>query len=226
MADKKPETPEIEMRTFVQPVSMRQEDPSKPGQIVGYGAVIGKMSDPIMGMFREVIEPGFFDPVMGNDVRALWNHDNNYVLGRTKSGTLKLSVDDNGLRYEINPPSTQWAGDCMETIKRGDVDSSSFQFIVNEDSWEDKPADGGLPIRHLRQCAELIDVSPVTFPAYPQTSAAVRSKINQFTSQTNEQKPLVDMASTEEAQKLLETERARLDLLERKYHKEKTNEHA
>jgi len=168
-----------------------------------------------MGMFREVIEPGFFDPVMNNDVRALWNHDNNYVLGRTKSGTLKLSVDNTGLRYEITPPDTQYARDLMQSIQRGDVDSSSFQFMVNEDSWEDKPQDGGLPIRHLRQCAELIDVSPVTFPAYPQTSASVRSKIMQIQDADEEQKPSTE-APTDDGQKFIETEGVRLDLLKRK----------
>lgn len=144
------------------------------GKIKGYAAVFGKASEDLGG-FIEVIEPGFFDPVLDDDVRALWNHDPNHVLGRTASGTLQIGVDETGLRYEVAPPDAQWARDAVESVRRGDVSQSSFGFLVDVDAWEYNQT-SGLVLRRLIKCRRLLDVSPVTFPAYAQTTAAVRSQ--------------------------------------------------
>ena len=140
-------------------------------KIVGYAAVFNKMSLDLGG-FREVIRPGAFKKTIQEaDVRALWNHNADYVLGRTKSGTLKLEEDERGLKIEITPPDTQWAKDLITSIGRGDIDQMSFGFRPVKDRWG---TEDGENIRELLE-VELLDVSPVTFPAYPQTSVQVRS---------------------------------------------------
>ena len=142
--------------------------------LVGYAAVFNREAT-IAGFFREQIAPGAFDAaIREDDVRALFNHDPNYVLGRTTSGTLTLSQDDDGLRYEADPPDTQWARDLMVTVGRGDVNQSSFGFQVVREEWTNPENRAELPLRTILE-ARLFDVSPVTYPAYEETSAEARS---------------------------------------------------
>jgi len=103
----------------------------------------------------------------------LFNHDPNFVFARTKSGTLKLSVDEKGLRYEFAPPKSEQGKSLMESIARGDVDQSSFGFRVSKDSWEDR---NGTQVRTIEKLAQLIDISPVTYAAYEDTTVAARSR--------------------------------------------------
>jgi HK97 family phage prohead protease len=142
--------------------------------IVGYGAVFNSFSQDLGG-FYEIIKPGAFDRALaaGADVRGLVDHDASRILGRTKSGTMKLSVDAKGLRYEITPPDTTTARDLMTSMKRGDVDGSSFAFSVapNGDNWR---AEGPKVIRELTD-VDLFDVSVVTYPAYLASEASLRS---------------------------------------------------
>jgi len=155
-------------------VEMRVEDGDEP-KITGHAAVFSKLSVDLMG-FREKVAPGAFaGSIEKSDIRALWNHNPDYVLGRNKSGTLHLEEDKKGLAIEISPPDTQWARDLMETIKRGDVDQMSFAFQVVKDSWDES---GKEKIRTLEE-VELFDVSPVTYPAYPQTDVKVRSVLEE-----------------------------------------------
>ena len=163
----------VERRTFPFQEIRLEDRAGKPPVIKGHAAVFDQLSTPMLG-FREKIAPGAFrDSVKGgDDVRALFNHDPNYVLGRTKSGTLTLREDNRGLAVEIHPPDAQWAKDLLTTIRRGDVDQMSFGFKVIEDSYE---GDGESRVRTLRK-VELFDVSPVTYPAYPDTDVSVRAK--------------------------------------------------
>jgi hypothetical protein len=160
---------DVEYRTFpVTDIEIRKDDDAKP-KLVGYAAVFNSLSEDLGG-FREKIEPGAFKKTIKDaDVRALWNHDSNYVLGRTKSGTLSLKEDDKGLYIEIDPPDTQWSRDLMASIKRKDVDQMSFGFRTIIDEWEEK---GKENIRTLKE-VELFDVSPVTWPGYPKTNVKV-----------------------------------------------------
>ncbi len=158
---------EIERRFFESEVRAL-EDTNK---IKGYGAVFGKRSEDLGG-FQETIAKGAFDGRLDDDVRGLFNHDANIVLGRTKSGTLKLSIDENGLGYEIDCPDTQVARDLKTSIQRGDVDQSSFAFTVDDDEFTEVD---GVIIRTITKVKRLYDVSPVTYPAYPDASAGVRS---------------------------------------------------
>lgn len=141
--------------------------------LVGHAAVFDSQSENLGG-FREVIQRGAFRKVLrqdGLDVRALFNHDQNQVLGRTTNGTLTLAEDPKGLRYEVNVADTSYGRDLRVLLERGDVSQSSFAFRVDKDgqSWTDAP-DGTL-IRTITNFTGLLDVSPVTYPAYAATSS-------------------------------------------------------
>lgn len=138
----------------------------------GYAAKFEVLSEPMWG-FRERIAKGAFDDVLGDDVRALFNHDASHVLGRTKSGTLTIAQDDTGLAYEVELPDTSSARDLIKVIERGDVDQSSFAFTVEKDNWTED--DDGRIIRTIEKMKRLYDVSPVTYPAYPDATVGVRS---------------------------------------------------
>ena len=165
---------ELETRACNQAViaEERADGDEKIKTIVGYAAVFDTLSENLGG-FREKIDKDAFDAVMGDDVRAVFNHDPSFILGRTTSGTLKISADDIGLRYEVEPPDTQAANDLLISIARGDVTQSSFSFQVNEDDWQED--DDGRVIRTIKSFAKLRDVSPVTFPAYSDATVGVRS---------------------------------------------------
>ena len=141
-------------------------------QIVGYAAKFGADAD-IGGYFIERIAAGAFARAIArpDDVRCLFNHSDNYVLGRVSSKTLRLSEDNVGLRYEVDPPETNWARDLVTSIDRGDISQSSFCFRALREEWDET---GDLPVRTLLE-VELLDVSPVTYPAYLDTEVGVRS---------------------------------------------------
>ena len=168
-------TKEMERRTY--PVEVRMSG-GKDGNvtITGYAALFDELSEVMFG-FVERIAPGAFDDTDMTDVRALFNHDPNFVLGRTTNGTLKLETDERGLKYTITPPATQTIRDLViEPMKRGDITQSSFGFTISADSWEEE--DGDMPTRVIRSVHTLYDVSPVTFPAYRQTDATARSLLD------------------------------------------------
>lgn len=152
-------------------VELRQSADGKLKTLVGYAAVFNSMSED-MG-FREIIAPGAFKRALkeGQDVRALTNHDSQYILGRTKSGTLRMKEDDHGLLIECDPPDTTYGRDLMESVARGDIDQMSFSFRCITDKWEMRD---GVALRTLVD-VDLYDVSPVTFPAYPATEIGLRS---------------------------------------------------
>ena len=140
--------------------------------LVGYAAKFNARSERI-GDFYEEIAPGAFAGVLGNDVRALYNHDANMVLGRTTNGTLRLEEDAQGLRVAITLPETSYAQDLWTLVQRGDVSQMSFGFTVGKGGQEWRK-EGANPIRRITQVARLLDVSPVTYPAYPQTTVQAR----------------------------------------------------
>ena len=140
-------------------------------KIVGYAAVFDSESRDL-GNFTEVIKPGAFNRALSEnqDVRAFVDHDASKILGRTKAGTLELSTDSVGLRVEITPPDTTVGRDTVESVRRGDLDSMSFGFVVRDDSWREVE---GRALREIRDL-DLHEVSLVSFPAYEETSVAVR----------------------------------------------------
>lgn len=141
--------------------------------LVGYASVFDQLSQ-VLWDFREKVAPGAFRSAIenGDDVRALWNHDPSFVLGRTRSGTLSLAEDERGLRVEITPPSSPLVDSFLASVERGDVTQMSIGFSVLDETW-DKDEEGQY-IRTVRK-VKLYDVSPVTFPAYTGTEVALRS---------------------------------------------------
>lgn len=160
----------IEYRAFPVAELRVLRDGDKPPILVGHAAVFNVLSEELFG-FRERVLPGAFTKSLGDDIRALWNHDSSHVLGRTKNGSLSLVEDAVGLAITIRPPDTQMARDALVLIERGDVSQMSFGFRTISDRWHIEEAQ---EIRELVE-VKLFDVSPVTFPAYPQTDVALRS---------------------------------------------------
>jgi len=137
-------------------------------RLVGHAAVFDKLSEDLGG-WRERIAKGAFAGVLGDDVRALWNHDPNHLLARTAAGTLRLSEDDAGLAMDLDPPDTTTGRDLLVLVDRGDVREMSFGFQVGDDEWI---TEGDQTTRVITRVARLWDVSPVTYPAYPDTDIA------------------------------------------------------
>lgn len=136
----------------------------------GYAAVFEKRSSNLGGFVERVKPSAFNKTIREADVRALWNHDPQYVLGRSGAGTLELSIDQSGLYYRSLLPNTSYARDLAELLERRDVKESSFTFFKVQDEWGLTPE--GYAQRDLIEVG-LIDVAPVTFPAYPDATSGV-----------------------------------------------------
>ena len=218
MDPKKFEKSYLEKRSFPFEVTEVRKADGEPTKIVGYAAVFNKLSDDLGG-FREKIDPGFFSDVMGDDVRALFNHDDNQILGRTKNDTLVLEEDKKGLSVEIIPPDTTYANNLLTLIDRGDVDQMSFQWVTAVDEWDS--TDPKKVIRTLMKAKELWDVSPVTFPAYPQTKAGVRMGPENKPELRSAKQIMIDyleelLESKDKKKAEEENQRGIIDVLERK----------
>jgi uncharacterized protein len=167
----------MERRTSRDAVRMMdgdEDDGKKLRTIRGYAAKFNVPSEE-MGGFVERIEPGAFSEALKDpnlDVRALFNHEPSRILGRTTAGTLRVGEDNVGLWYEIDPPDTQTGNEVVALIQRGDINQSSFGFTVLDD---DRNIEDGVFTRVIKRVGKLFDVSPVTYPAYTQTTAEVRA---------------------------------------------------
>lgn len=150
----------------------RQQQDDNELTIEGYFALYESETELFDNVY-EIITKGAFDNTLGNDIRALWNHNTQYVLGRNKSGTLELKADDKGLFGTVKLPATQYAKDLYTLIERGDVDQASFGFNILDEDLEEL-ADGGYRWR-LKQ-VDLHEISVVTFPQYENTSVNIRAK--------------------------------------------------
>lgn len=190
-----PQTPEhrrmdsdIERRAFDDGVEVRASGDGK-NKLTGYALKWGVRYN--MGWFTEEISREALNDSDMSDVRALLNHDPNMVLGRTKSGTLKLEQDSTGLRYEIDLPDTQAARDLSVSVQRGDISQSSWGFTLrvddsdNGDEWK---RENGKDHRVIKRVERVFDVSPVTFPSNPDTSVAKRSRDHFGHADENEEK--------------------------------------
>ncbi len=168
-------TPAKEIRETVEGLELRAapKGSKSPGTLVGYAAKYEKYSCDL-GYFREKLKPGCFDSAMArNDVRALYNHEPGCLLGRISAGTLRLTSDETGLRMECDLPDTPTGREVAELVRRGDLQGQSFSFTIAKDgdTW-DRAAEPWL--RTVNEVAELFDVGPVAFPAYEDTSVAMR----------------------------------------------------
>lgn len=139
--------------------------------VVGYAAVYNVLSEDLGG-YRERIAPGAFAGVLDSDVRALLNHDPNEVLGRTRSGTLRLFDEQRGLRFELDLPDSPLGENVREAVRRGDIDGASFRFVVGDEEWTDE-------VRTLTKVERLLDVTLATFAAYPAASIELRTRLKE-----------------------------------------------
>ncbi len=172
-------SPEREIRAMIKGTveirSLPEEDGG--GAIISGTAIPYNSESEEMYGFREIVAPGAFKGSLGNDIRCLWNHDTGKPLGRTTNGTLTLRDTESGLAYECKLPETSWGKDARESISRGDVTGMSFGFRVLQDEWA-YPKDSDIVVRTILE-AELFEVSPVTFPAYPESVAEARNKLGE-----------------------------------------------
>ncbi|HDX9667886.1 TPA: HK97 family phage prohead protease [Bacillus cereus] len=156
--------------------------------ITGY-AVKWEMKSVTMGYWRRFKEQfkrgAFTDSLTQDDQLALWSHDYSQVLGRTKNGTLRLFEDEIGLRFELDLADTMLGNDTYKTIKRGDVDGVSFGFQMVKEEWDESDPDN--VVRSVTK-AKLIEISPVAFPAYPDSQVSARSHdpYKQFVDERNQ----------------------------------------
>ena len=156
---------------------LEEREDGQSSLITGYTAVFGVDTtiETFFGSFKERIQKGAFRRAIreGQDVRALRNHEPDNLLGRTAAKTLRLKEDDRGLFIEVDPPNTTVGRDTVESIRRGDLSGMSFAFVVRKEKWIN--GEDGAPDVRIVQDVDLYDVGPVTYPAYAQTSADVRS---------------------------------------------------
>lgn len=158
----------LEKRTIVSEVESRTEGSNI--YVEGYASVFNKRSGNLGG-FLEVVKPSAFTKTISeSDVRALWNHDPQYLLGRVSSRTLELALDSHGLHYRALLPNTTYARDLATLLERRDVRESSFTFFKVQDEWD--LTEEGYPQRSLIEVG-LIDVAPVSFPAYPDATSGI-----------------------------------------------------
>lgn len=146
-------------------------------KIEGYAIVFNSQSED-MGFYEEIASDALDGVVERSDCFALLNHDESRgILARSKygEGTLKLTVDDIGLRYEFEAPNTQLGDETLEMIKRGDIDGSSFAFSIAEggEKWEKRD---GKYYRTISKIERLYDISPVYQPAYAATTCVTDTR--------------------------------------------------
>jgi len=190
-------------------VELRVSSADEENFIEGHAAVFDSWSETLGGIFpfKEKVKRGAFtNSLEKDDIRALFNHDPNYVLGRNKAGTLQLKEDEHGLFVKIFPPQTAWAKDLRTSISRGDINQMSFGFTVEEDEWR---YEDGYDVRELRK-VKLFDVSPVTFPAYTATDVGVRAmesyqeyRAQQEAEQQNADKKIAEAKNKQDLQALI-----------------------
>ena len=196
---------------------LRISDADGGGSVIeGHAAVFDSWSETLGGIFpfKEIVRKGAFNESIGkDDIRALFNHDPNYVLGRNRAGTLELVEDEIGLRVRITPPDTGWAKDVQTSIRRGDITQMSIGFIVEDDKWS---TEDGMDVREIRK-VKLFDVSPVTFPAYTATDVGVRA-MQEYDGYKAEQRSKAEEAerAAERAAKKAKEQR-RLSALKKKF---------
>ena len=208
------ETERLERREFVAERLEVRRQTDRPPVISGYAVVFNADSRVLHDWsgqpFVERFDAGAFDAWLRTDPElvALWNHNADLPLARRSRGTLQITKDEHGLRFEMQPPETSWGTDAIIAIQRGDVIGMSFLFEALRDTWTPPNADG--VARRTILESVLYEISPVTFPAYPTTRVTVRSvRVPNFGSDSRA------AAEIERRRRHLEVRRKKLDLYRR-----------
>ena len=187
--------PATELRSCVGAIELRRSDTGKD-TVFGYALKWDRPYD--MGWFTETIQRGALDNADLSDVRILFNHDQNLILGRTKAGTAKVGLDDVGMWYTAELPDSPTGQNVKEALRRGDIDQSSWAFSIatdeagrsKGDKWSMKD---GKDYREIISVRAVYDASPVTYPANPDTTAAKRSKEIRGEGYSEEMEPKAEM---------------------------------
>lgn len=214
--------PETNVERRYLEIEVRAAGEGEPPVISGMAAVYNR--ETVIGdFFREIIRPGAFTRVLSEnpDVIGAPNHDWTVVLGRTIAGTLKLEDRENaGLHYSISVnPDDGEAMNFYSRVQRGDIRHSSFAFTVRKELWTNPENPQELPLRAVLEVDKLYDVSPVTFPAYPTTTASVRSQAEAIQQEMEQGRQAASGGAEGEPAKVEARRKARsrrLQLLDRK----------
>lgn len=181
---------DVEYRAYPVEELRTDADEDKKPVVSGVGIPFNRWSEDLGG-FKEQIHPDAFrESLEKDDIRAVFNHNNDFVLGRVSAGTLRLSVTKRGVEYEVDPPGTSWANDMLVSIDRRDIRENSFSMVVSEEDWDQS---GKILKRTVRK-ARLLELGPQTFPAYSQSSVQVRSILERGRAAVSEHAAELDLA--------------------------------
>lgn len=218
--------PDMERRTYDAELRVDQGGYGKKTPTIrGYAAKFNALSQSmpieedgqVIATFREQLIPGCFATALPiSDVRCLFNHDPNMILGRNISGTLRLKEDDIGLYFENDPPETSYSKDLQVSMQRGDINQCSFGFRVASggDDYAKDPDIANGYIRSIRVIEKLFDTSPVTYPAYLDTDCAVRSIVGQIKEEEHRKIKVLEDQKEAERQQALYIKLKQLELAE------------
>lgn len=170
--------------------------------IVGHAPIWNRYSQNLGGFVEQVAPGATTKTIQEADIRGLFNHDPSAILGRNKSGTMRLAEDSVGLAYEIDVPDTSLGRDLALLMERGDLTQSSFSFrtLPDGDEWSLTP--DGFPLRTLTEIA-LYDLGPVTFPAYLDSESGMRSALASLTNPTRSIDDVIAVAGRNELRSLI-----------------------
>lgn len=140
--------------------------------IKGHAAVFDQLAALPGGEFEQIGPDAFTRALQVSDVRSTWNHDPSKLLGRQGAGTLRVDVDDKGLAFDVDLPDTSYANDLRVLVDRGDVNGGSFAFVPDKSELR---MEAGNRIRTHTDVRRLVEVGPVTFPAYEGAGVALRA---------------------------------------------------
>lgn len=205
--------PNLERRTIpAEGLEIRAEQDGKVKKVSGYGIVYDRETH-LWGDMYEIIRPGAASKVLASkpDIKCALNHSRMYLFGRTKSGTVVITEDKKGVRYEATPPDAQWAKDAMASIERGDIDGSSFTFAVDPEHEKITKRKDGTYLREIIEISRIGEMGPVTDPAYMDTTAEARAKA-EYDSLTARLRTQDDADEIAEIKRTLDLRRKRLNL--------------
>ena len=198
---------EQERRFISEPIEIRKKEDGTEGRTVsGYALKFNTWSEDL-GYFRETINERALEGVDLSNVVATFNHDFSMPMARVNKNTLTLTVDKVGLRFEFEAPDTTYGNDLLANIRNGNVDGCSFMFSIQEQRWTWKDKDDEVDDREILKIKELIELGPVTMPAYRDTTVMVRSRdeMKKEFSETPNPTPSTKMETLDIERRYLET---------------------
>ena len=197
-------------------LEIRVEQEGKERKLSGYGIVYNRKAQ-IWDDLYEIIRPGAARKILaGNpDIKCAYNHDDRYLFGRTKSGTLALEENQTGVKYIAAPPDAQWARDALVSIERRDIDGSSFTFAVEPEGEKITKQADGTYLREILEFVRIGEMGPVSSPAYTDTTANYRSAKEEYDSLTANLRTQADADEIAAVKRTLDLRRKKLKLQEK-----------